>query len=463
MYFASYIKPNAMKKLLVFTILIVTFIGSLFSQSNEYTGMWLGIMTVTEQMSLQIGFEIAISEGGKYSAKMNVVEQKAYDIPMDVCTIDGQSLYIEFTSSGIVYEGIFDFEKEIVAGTFQQGGGNFELELLKTDGLPKKIERAQTPKRPFPYSEEEVVIVNSTALHTLAGTLSKPKEGKKFPAIILLHGSGKIDRNETEMGHFLLLADLLTRNGYAVLRYDKRGVGESEGDYNSATTFDFAEDAVAALEYLKNRKDIDKKKIGLIGHSEGAIIAPIVFSEMKKDVDFMILMGGVGIKGKDILLQQEKTFSLASGVPKETVLKMLEKKSGYFDAAIEGGSDDEITERVKAFDPEIHAAMLNTLLWKWYRTFLSLNPAQYLEQVSCPVLAITGEKDTQCEPEQNLPAIEAALKKGGNENVTIKIMQGQNHLFQEAKSGLPYEYDQLEDIINESTLEVIISWINGLN
>ena len=249
---------------------------------DQLHGLWLGAMKVTEQMSLQLAFEIEPDSADNLTAKMNVIEQKAFDIPMNSCTVSGDSIHIRYDQAGIKFDGIYVSEKDMIQGNYSQGGGKFKLDLSRVDELPLIVFRPQTPVRPFPYKEEEVKIENEKAGISLAGTLIMPENGNNFPALILIAGSGRNNRDETEMGHFLLLSDFLTRNGYAVLRCDKRGVGESEGDYGSATTFDFADDTRSAIRFLKGRLEIDHERIGLLGHSEGALIAPIIAADNKR-------------------------------------------------------------------------------------------------------------------------------------------------------------------------------------
>jgi pimeloyl-ACP methyl ester carboxylesterase len=230
---------------------------------------------------------------------------------MDTCIITNDTIRVRFALAGITYEGVYTREEDKILGTYTQSGQQFELNLERVDELPIEVERPQTPVRPFPYLEEEVTFRNDEAEITLAGTLTLPRDQKGLPGVVLVAGSGANDRDETSMGHFLLLSDYLTRNGYAVLRFDKRGVGESEGDYRAASTFDFADDARAALKYLRDRDETDPLKTGMIGHSEGALIAPIIAAEHPDEVPYMVMLGGdrdhwyepspdpVSINGKD--------------------------------------------------------------------------------------------------------------------------------------------------------------------
>lgn len=452
-----------MKNILIVVLLVLS-CQAIFSQQNTetpdpYPGIWLGDMQISEQMSLQLAFEIKGAEEGAYSAKLNVIEQKAFDIPMDICEIKNDTIHIRFDGAGITYQGLYSWQEDKISGTYAQGGGQFTLNLHRVDKLITEVERPQTPVRPFPYEEAEVSFKNEKAGIRLAGTLTKPSGGTNLPAAVLIAGSGKIDRNETSMGHFLLLSDYLTRNGYAVLRYDKRGVGESEGDYGLATTFDFAGDAQSAMQYLAGREDIDQSSIGFIGHSEGALIAPMIASG-NKDVAYIIMMGGIGIRGKELLLLQSEKMAVISGVPREEIETNTEKNNILYDIAMQESNDSVLVQKLREADPGISGEMLNMLKWGWFRTFLSLDPDEYLSRVNCPVLGITGEKDVLCPPEENLAAMENSLQKAGNSHYELKSLEGLNHLFQTAETGSPYEYEQIAEIIAPDALKLILDWMD---
>jgi pimeloyl-ACP methyl ester carboxylesterase len=423
-------------------------------------GYWMGVMKVSEQMSLQMAYELRKDEEGTWSAKMNVIEQKAFDIPMDACVMEDDSIHIMLAAAGITYDGYCLKDEQLISGSYGQGGGHFTLDLTWVEALPTEVERPQTPVRPFPYDEEEVKFENTREGILLAGTLTKPSNQKNLPAVVLIAGSGRNDRDETPMGHFLLLSDFLTRNGYAVLRYDKRGVGDSEGDYAQATTFDFADDSKAAMEYLKGHPDINPATIGLIGHSEGAMIAPILASEYPEDLSFIVLLGGVGIPGSDLLLIQAEKMSRIAGAPEEEIKQTLESNRKLYEIAKSDEPDSIIAVKMKEAVPELENNMLNMLQWSWFRTFISLDMDTYISKVKCPVLAITGENDVQCPPAENLASIAASLQKGGNESFEIKEMPGLNHLFQTSESGSPLEYEKLPEIISPDVLGTILEWMN---
>jgi pimeloyl-ACP methyl ester carboxylesterase len=452
-----------MKKILIILLLAFSFQAIYAQQKSEtapsYTGIWLGVIQVSEQMSMQLAFEIELSDAGAFQAKFNVIEQNAFDIPMDTCIIENDSVLIRFDAAGILYMGNYSVEEDKILGIYEQGGGQFPLDLERVDELVREVERTQTPVRPFPYDEEEIRFENKAAGIVLAGTLTLPSGGTKLPAAILIAGSGRNDRNETPMGHFLLLSDFLTRNGYAVLRYDKRGVGESEGDYGLATTFDFAEDVESALEYLASREEIDPTLIGLIGHSEGGLIAPIIAAE-NEELAFIIMMAGMGIKGRDLLLLQSAKMAKLSGIPQEEIHAITEQNGILYDIAMEESNDSLLVQRLKDAVPDIDDNLLGMLRWNWFRTFLSLDPDVYLSKVTCPVLGITGEKDIQCPPGENLAAMERSLLKAGNQHFELQSLEGLNHLFQTAETGSPYEYEQIAEIISPDALQVMLEWLN---
>jgi len=329
-----------------------------------------------------------------------------------------------------------------------------------------------------PYTEEELVYENKEAGITLAGTLTLPSGDTPFPVVLLITGSGPHDRNETIFNHrpFLVLADYLTRQGIAVLRVDDRGMGKSTGDFFQATSEDFAFDVLAGIEYLKTRKEINPKQIGLIGHSEGGLIAPMV-AVKSPDVAFIVLMAGAGLTGEEILYLQGALISRAMGVSEEKIAKNRQTNEKIC-SFIKEETDEKIIkewlrqrfvagwekmseEEKKAIgDPEEYLkAQLQCLFSPWVRFFLTYDPKPTLMKVKCPVLVINGEKDLQVPPKENLSAIEKALKAGGNKNFTIKELPGLNHLFQTAQTGLPSEYAKIEETISPDALKIIGDWI----
>lgn len=340
--------------------------------------------------------------------------------------------------------------------------------------------KPQEPKEPFAYEIEEVIFINNKANNIkLAGTLTIPKNIKNPPVAILISGSGAQNRNEELFGHkpFLVLADYLTNHGIAVLRYDDRGTAESEGDFESATSFDFATDVEAGIEYLKSRKEFKKSKIGLIGHSEGGLIAPIVTSK-NNDIAFNILLAGTGVIGRDVIESQAWEMAEKSGAS-QAVLEFNKSLTDKLYDVIITENDlskveaeakksliafrEELIKEKSPFSIYVSDELINQVSGigksKWMCTFIKTNPQDYLSKVTCPVLALNGSKDLQVLPKLNLNGIESALKIANNKDVTIKELDGLNHLFQTAETGLMNEYGTIEETFSPTALKIIKDWI----
>lgn len=336
--------------------------------------------------------------------------------------------------------------------------------------------RPQEPKEPFGYTSENINFINSTADSiSLAGTLTLPKDIKNPPVAILISGSGPQDRNEELLGHkpFLVIADYLTNHGIGVLRYDDRGVGESKGDFNTATTFDFATDVEAAIDYLKSRNDMNTSKLGLIGHSEGGLIAPMVASK-NKDVTFVILLAAPGVNGAEILLAQSRKAGQLAGTP-QAFLDENEKLASTIYDIIRAHTEEEIIKTKitntlndyktnnpqSAITPHITPMMiaqqLSILKSEWLCNFIRIEPKDYLEKTTCPVLALNGSKDIQVLSDINLEGIKNGLSD--NKDITIKELDGLNHLFQTAETGNVQEYSKIEETFAPIALETIKDWI----
>ncbi|MCC7095327.1 MAG: alpha/beta fold hydrolase, partial [Ignavibacteriaceae bacterium] len=334
------------------------------------------------------------------------------------------------------------------------------------NAIPK---RPQEPIKPYPYYSEDVTFKNNKANVTLAGTLTLPQKEGIYPVVILITGSGPQNRDEEILGHkpFLVISDYLTRNGIAVLRYDDRGVEKPTGDFKTATTVDFATDVESAISYLKTRKEINVKKIGLIGHSEGGIIAPMVASK-SKDVDFIVLLAGQGLSGDKLMLLQKEKIEQAMNINEQEISKGQKIFSGAYRIILESHTDNTDLKNklntyfTQSFDNKLSEeqvnAITNSITTPWMIYFLKYNPVPALEKVKCPVLAIDGEKDLQVPPE-NLIAIKTALENGGNKNVTTKLFPNLNHLFQDCKTGLPSEYSEIEETFSPAALAEITKWI----
>ncbi|MBU1291654.1 alpha/beta fold hydrolase, partial [bacterium] len=411
------------------------------------------------------------------TATLDSPDQGVTGIPVEEVIFKDNTLHLEVKSVRGVFEGKVSEDFLVIEGEWKQSGGVFPLTVKRVDKAVE-ILRPQVPKKPYPYIEEEIVYENKDAEIKLAGTLTLPSGDAPFPAVLLITGSGPQDRNETIFNHcpFLVLADYLTRQGVAVLRVDDRGVGKSTGDFSQATSEDFALDVLAGIEYLKTRKEINPKQIGLIGHSEGGLIAPMV-AVKSPDVAFIVLMAGTGLTGEEILYLQSDLISKAMGVNEEEIAKSRQFNEKIF-SVIKEEEDNEIAKErlqqmVMAYLAELSdeeknrigvleeslKAQLQNLLSPWSRFFLTYDPKPTLSKVKCPILAINGEKDFQVPPKENLSAIEEALKAGDNKNFTIKELPDLNHLFQTAQTGLPSEYAKIEETISPNALKLIGDWI----
>lgn len=340
------------------------------------------------------------------------------------------------------------------------------------------IRRPQNPSQPYPYYSEEVRFRNDSAKVTLAGTLTLPSKDGKFPVVVLISGSGAHNRDEEMLNHkpFLVLADHLTRNGIGVLRYDERGVGQSTGNFKTATSLDFSHDAESAVNFLKTRKDVDAAKIGLAGHSEGGLIAPMVAAR-SEDVAFVVLLAGPGMELKKLLLIQDGLIAKAYGMPDDIVKKLVGINEKAYELVIQSTDIKKLKTDMTRFVNEniskipdtlipgkmtrdqFAAARIESLSSPWTQYMLKYDPGKTLEKVKCPVLAINGEKDLQVVAKENLEAITLALKKGGNTNVTTKEFPDLNHLFQESKTGSPAEYGEIEQTFAPVALNEISGWI----
>ena len=457
------------------TVMILIFLCTLgMAKAQDFTGDWSGELSV-QGMKLPLVMHISQNDN-VFVTTLDSPMQGAKGIPTGTTTVNQDSITVTIPAIGAIYRAKMVNGK--MSGTFTQSGMSLPLELSRgADAMV--INRPQEPKPPFSYSVEEVSFKNPKANNiSLAGTLTLPTGVKNPPVAIMITGSGPQNRDEELLGHkpFLVIADHLTKNGIAVLRYDDRGVAKS-GSYipegkKDNTSYDFADDASAALDYLLTRGDvIDPKKIGYIGHSEGGLIAPMVAAK-RKDVAFCILLAGPGVDGKEILLTQSRRSGELSGASTE-FLDINEKYSKQiYDLVI--ASPDQLEEKLKAvlndlkvkypeagkaLDEKTIDAQIKSITSDWMSTFLSIDPADHLTKVKCPVLAINGEKDFQVLPDINLKGIEAALQKAGNKDVTIKTLPDLNHLFQHAETGAFEEYAKIEETFAPEALELITTWL----
>lgn len=438
--------------------------------------IWEGVLKVGAT-EIRLVFHLFKQKDGSYAGAMDSPDQGATGLVLDQVSVKEAAVRLELKSARIVFEGKRGADGQEIVGDFKQAGQSFPL-TLKRVAKAKESRRPQTPQKPFSYKELNVDYENKKGGIKLAGSLTVPRSPGPFPAVILITGSGPQDRDETILGHkpFLVLADYLTRRGIAVLRVDDRGVGNSTGNVRDATSVDFADDVRSGVEFLKRRKEINAEQIGLIGHSEGGIIAPLVASE-SKDIAFIVLLAGTGLPGEQILYLQAAALLKVAGADPEQLARQKALQERMFavvrqekdnsaaetkiraalkDLASKFGKDEQkqLLEALPMLDGQIQM-----VLTPWFRHFLDYDPRPALRKVTCPVLALNGEKDLQVDADVNLKAIKAALNEGGNRNVTIRTLPSLNHLFQTCRSGSVSEYGAIEETIAPVALETIAKWI----
>lgn len=442
---------------------------------NSIPGSWLGKIS-TGTIDLRLIFNIKLNDKDSLTATADSPDQGAKGIPLGKVTFKENDLTIEAPSIRGVYNGIVTSDSTI-DGIWTQAGKDFAVNLTKLHAA-FTLNRPQEPKPPFPYTSEDVTFNNDKFNIKLAGTLTIPSGQGPFKAVIMITGSGGQNRNEELMGHkpFLVIADYLTRKGIAVLRYDDRGIGKSEGKYAEANSADLATDAEAALNFLKKNPVIIPGRIGLIGHSEGGLIAPILAST-DPDVGFIVSLAGPGVTGEQIILRQSQDISRASGINETDIKETSEINKKLFTILIHEKDNEKAEEKITAAytkilkkkktgadDIEKQVNQLKMSFgqnqYTWLRYFMVTDPAEFWKKVKCPVLALNGEKDLQVAADENLPAIEKALK--GNNTMKTVSLPGLNHLFQHATTGAPSEYNKIDETFSNDALKIISDWILSL-
>jgi len=434
------------------------------AKASDIDGDWLGTLD-TGMGTLRIVLHVANTEDG-LTATMDSPDQNAKGIPVTNIKRNASSLKFEVKTIGGSYDGTISSDLATFSGTWTQMGKSWPLALKRVKAASElERRRPQNPAKPYPYKEEEVAYNNPAANIELAATLTIPSGKGPFPAVLLMSGSGPHDRDETLMGHkpFLVLADYLTRKGIVVLRADKRGVGKSGGDYSKAVMEDFASDADAGVAYLKTRSEVDPHRIGLVGHSEGGVEAPMSAAH-NHDVAFVVLLAGTGVPGDQLLPEQARLIEQSAGKKPDEIEKDLATQREVL-AAVKKDKDDATLEKdlraiLAGKVPEAQMDMqIKTVSSPWFRGLLAFDPAGTLSKLTCPVLVLNGEKDVQVPPDQNLPPIRKALEAGGNKNFEIVELPGLNHLFQTAKTGGIGEYAEIEETMSPVVMEKISAWV----
>jgi uncharacterized protein len=431
-------------------------------------GLWQGAL---ESKGMRLRFQLHVSHDteGELIGALDSLDQGVPGLPAINITLKEFAFHFEIPVLAGAYDGTLNAARNAITGEWSQSDLKQKLEFKRSD-QPLELRRPQNPAKPYPYREEEVTFSNAAAEVTLAGTLTLPRGNGPFAAAVLIGGSGVQDRDEQVYNHkpFLILSDYLTRKGIAVLRYDKRGAGKSTGSADACTTVDLAGDTEAAVRYLKTRKDINPQKIGLIGHSEGAIIAPLLAAR-SPDVPWIVLLAAPATKGEETLLRQSELIARAGGLSDEQVAASLTFDKQAYELVRKEKDTAVLTEKLKALVKEsgLDAALppaalepqLRMMTSPWFRFFLDYEPLPNLQKVKCPVLALYGEKDLQVPPKFNLPLLQKALTEAGNTHAEVRQLPELNHLFQHADTGSPAEYAAIEETISPEVLQIIGDWL----
>lgn len=469
---------ESFSRILLICLLAISFQQAFGQREKEQVvGSWLGTLDL-RSVSLRLVFNISLTEEDSFEATLDSPDQGAKGIPMGQVSLEGDSLKIEAPMIQGSYVGKFTSATSI-QGEWSQPGGTYDLNMEKQAGA-FVLNRPQEPKPPFPYKVEKINFNQIARGFTLAGTLTLPEGQGPFPAVVMVTGSGSQNRNEEIFGHkpFWVIADHLTRSGIAVLRYDDRGVAASGGMATGSTTADLALDARSAMEFLLTRSEIDKSGLGIIGHSEGGMIAFMLASEYD-DISFVISLAGPGVDGKTILLEQSEYISRLSGVSESIVEDNRIVMDKVYDLMIVNDTHktwgEEVIEFTSSYysnkekglysEGDIEQAKRNLLAsipessYAWMRYFVMYDPTSDFASIDCPVLALNGAKDCQVLAEKNINAIKKGFQASGNKQLTAMILPGLNHLFQNCKTGLPTEYNMIEETFDQNTLKLMSSWI----
>jgi len=468
-----------MNTLKYFLLILSVFVTPLLYSQSEIDTAWNGAIDI---MGTKIGIGVKFTTTGKtVKAVMDIPEQSAAGLELEKVSFSNPKIHFELAASNgtAVFDGLYYGDS--IGGTFLQSGINGRFSLVRGE-LVTGIVQVDTVEKTF--NTEEVTFYNDG--NTFAGTITYPKGEGKYPAVVLITGSGAQNRDEEIYGFkiFKIIAEHLANKDIAVLRYDDRGVGGSKGKtVNESTTMDFAGDVVSAVELLKTKEYVNPMAIGLLGHSEGGIVAPIAAG--KTNAAFMILMAGTGVKGIDVVKEQSKLIMKADNTPEEDITGYIVMINLIYETLVQKGNIKELEEQlgknisdsydkmsdeekktIKDKDEYIKKTIKDAVTLfssTWMKYFLNYDPSYALEKTTIPVLMLFGGKDLQVIVGQNQKPMEDALKKAGNSNYTTRIYPDANHLFQEAGTGSPNEYPQLPKAFVPGFLDDITDWIKLQN
>jgi len=460
-----------MKKRIILGLTVLCSFLAAAAQESFLVGYWKGVIQAGGR-AFTFVFTFSTDAQKGIQGSLDLPEQSEQNIPVDEIKMAGNRVYLDMEKIQRKFEGEISPDKKKIVGVYiRSNGTRLPLTLERTDSA-FSMKRPQMPQPPYPYKEETVVILNTDDQTKLAGALTIPDGAGPFPAVILISGSGAQDRDETISGHkpFLVLADFLARRGAAALRCDDRGAGESGGEHLAATTAVRAADVGWMIEYLLTRKGIDRKRIFLLGHSEGSVIASLVASRNPL-VAGIILLGAPGLSIEENLYLQNTLLRKAEGASDAAIAQANILQRKIFSVVEEVTDDEEARAKLRGiYSSNMYERLtdsqkksiderIGTLLTPYFRDIIKCDPSVALSKVSCPVLAIIGEKDLQCPPKENIPALEKALRAGENRNFRVIEMAGLNHLLQTSTSGAMSEYASIEETISPQALTAISDWL----
>ena len=441
----------------------------------QVAGDWLGALDVGPT-KLRLALHVEKTGDGRLGATLNSIDQGA-KIPVDTAVFESGTLRLSLKAIGASYEGTLNAEGAL-EGTWSQGARKLPLVFHRQEA-PFALNRPQLPKEPFPNESREVTFQSEAGNVRLAGTLLLPAGEGPFPAVALVTGSGPQDRDETLMGHkpFLVIADALARRGIASLRWDDRGTGESAGDHMGSTVDDFAADARAAVAFLRSRPEVDASAIGIVGHSEGGLTAPMV-TAADESVGFLVLLAPPGEPLRSLLVRQTRALYRLQGIDEKLIDRAMAAQSEDLELIADPSiSVDRLQEKLRAlsasrrkqFTAEERAQLgvdadaiegnIRVSTTAWFRSLTRQDPAVNLRNVKIPVLALFGEKDFQVDAQVNAEAVRTALAAAKNPDHEVRTFPGLNHLFQHAKTGGMEEYATIEETFAPEALGAIGDWI----
>jgi len=459
------------------TVMCIAVLPCAAQQVDDFAGDWAGTINAGGQ-KIRLIFHFTVADDGGLEGTMDVPAQGAFDIAIDSIALDGSRIEVELNlPGGASYSGALDSAGGQITGAFSQGGGTRPLTLARSDEQAGPS-RPQEPVEPYPYGVERITFANYKAGIELSGTLTVPAGDGPFPGVVLVSGAGPHDRNASMMGHkpFLVLADHLTRHGIAVLRYDERGVGSSGGEFDEATPTDFASDARAAATRLRNDPRMDDRRVGVLGHSEGGLAALIAADESQR-IAFVVMLASPAAPGLESILASTQATALIHGRPRPVIEANLRIFEAIGRIVIEEDDRrvaeermrDAIEDELADLDPAVRSALgfsnaVTTQLIEQFnrpgtRFVLAFDPRPVLKRINVPVLALYGGRDPLSPHDLHASAARSALAESGDGHATVEVLDGLNHLFQEAGTGSPAEFGQIAQTMSPVAMDAISKWI----